>query len=183
MNWHDYFTYNAETGDLIWKERPREHFPTTRGANRFNTAFAGNVAGNRKNKMDGRRAYVGIDLYGRHVGAHTIIWEMLYTAVPKGMIIDHIDGNPWNNRLINLRPASFIQNGSNRKISKNNTSGIKGVYRVRGSKTWGACIRVNGKPIPLGHYQTKGLAAVARAKGELRYFGKFSRLISAQSTG
>ena len=59
---------------------------------------------------------------------HRIIFMMHHGYLPK--YIDHIDGNPANNRIENLRPATSSQNNLNRGKHKRNTSGYKGVTWV-----------------------------------------------------
>lgn len=59
---------------------------------------------------------------------HRIIWEMFYGDIQKGMVIDHINGDPWDNRIENLRMVTQKQNVQNAKKSKRNTSGTTRVY-------------------------------------------------------
>lgn len=58
---------------------------------------------------------------------HRIIYHMFYGQIPDGMVIDHIDGNPFNNRIENLRCTTQAINTRNRCISKRNKTGITGV--------------------------------------------------------
>lgn len=57
-----------------------------------------------------------------------------------GEFIDHINGDPSDNRLCNLRKATLSQNQFNRKMAKNNRSGVKGVWFENYGKKWVACI-------------------------------------------
>ena len=59
---------------------------------------------------------------------------MHHGFLPK--IIDHIDGNPSNNNLDNLREASHAENMRNSKIPTSNSSGFKGVYWCKTYKKW-----------------------------------------------
>ena len=74
---------------------------------------------------------------------HRIIYIMKHGEAPE--IIDHIDGNPLNNRIENLRPATKSQNLQNAKLNKKNTSGVKGVFWAKQSKRWIACLEHSTK--------------------------------------
>lgn len=106
----------------------------------------------------------------------------------RGTCVDHIDGNPLNNQAANLRPADRAQNGWNRKLNKNNTSGYKGVSLCkRGPKAglFAAAIQVRFKQHHLGHFPTADLAhsaycnAAERLHGEFANFGGGSVLLQA----
>lgn len=61
---------------------------------------------------------------------HRIVWELSYGKIPDNWIVDHLDGNPLNNLIENLRIVPAQYNCQNRGKSKNNTSGVTGVsYR------------------------------------------------------
>ena len=64
-------------------------------------------------------------LKGKRLYVHRVIFMYHHGYLPK--YLDHIDGNPLNNKIENLRECTIIQNGYNRKINKNNATGIKGV--------------------------------------------------------
>jgi hypothetical protein len=71
----------------------------------------------------------------------------------KGEYIDHINHNTLDNRKNNLRKCTNQENGFNRKIGKNNKSGVKGVYWDKQKKKWRATIGYNYKHIYLGYYE------------------------------
>jgi hypothetical protein len=89
---------------------------------------------------------------------------------------DHINGNSLDNRKKNLRICTHAENMRNRKKSKNNTSGFKGVWWAKDKKRWKAEIYKNGKKIHLGSYKDILGAARAYNKGALKYHGEFARL-------
>lgn len=86
-----------------------------------------------------------------------------------GYVIDHEDRNKLNNQKSNLRFLTKSGNAANSKLSKNNTSGVKGVRKARSGR-WVACLMLNGKNIYLGTYDTIEEAVEARRKGEEKYF-------------
>ena len=59
--------------------------------------------------------------------AHRVIWEIKIEAIPKGMQIDHIDGNRYNNSIDNLRCVCPTLNARNARMKKTNSTGVNGV--------------------------------------------------------
>jgi len=85
--------------------------------------------------------YAITDIKGKRTYMHRLIF-----GSKKGKIIDHIDGDPSNNRIENLREASHAENMRNSQRPKNNTSGFKGVYFDKRNKNWIAqCVKDNKK--------------------------------------
>ncbi|SRR6266487_2302711 len=81
------------------------------------------------------------------------------------LVVDHIDGNPLNNQKKNLRIVSESENQRNRKISKNNKTGIQGVCYHKVGKKWQAYHTVNGKQNNIGYF-----SSLERAKTALEIF-------------
>lgn len=96
----------------------------------YQKRFGGNEAGARKLTKAGDPAhvYVRLGMHGRQV-AHRIIWVMEKGDLPDDIQIDHRDGNPWNNRISNLRLASCAQNQWNRKRARKASNLPTGVSR------------------------------------------------------
>ena len=95
---------------------------------------------------------------------------------PKNVYADHKNGNGLDNRRENLRIATNQLNQANEKLSKNSTSGYKGVTWHKKNKNWNAQIMVNRKHIHIGCYQTKEEAAKAHDSVAKKHFGEFARL-------
>jgi len=96
---------------------------------------------------------------------------------PKGMVIDHIDGNGLNNQKSNLRICTQKQNSRNRGKSSNNKSGYKGVSRIKSSKKipkWVAQIFVDRKNIYLGSFLTKEQAYKKYCEAAIFYHKEFA---------
>lgn len=94
-------------------------------------------------------------------------------------LVDHKDGDGLNNRRSNLRPATHHQNQCNKRLSKNNLSGYKGVRFaawVSGQNKWRAQIMVNGRRKSLGYHATPEDAAHSYDASAIELFGEFARL-------
>lgn len=99
------------------------------------------------------------------------------TNCPKGMVVDHIDGNTMNTKKENLRICTRAENCRSRKIQSRNKSGHTGVQFVTCIHTpkWLANIRVNWVLIHLGYTDTYEEAVKLREAAELKYFGEYIR--------
>lgn len=93
-----------------------------------------------------------------------------------GLIVDHINGNPLDNRRENLRLCTVQENGWNSKIRSHNKSGFKGVFLDRRSGRWAACIKIAGKQRFLGLFPRADLAHEAYAAEAKKNFGDFARV-------
>ena len=114
--------------------------------------------------------YLYICVQNRLYQAHRLAWFYMYGEWPK-LNIDHINRNPSDNRLVNLRNVTQKQNGQNRSKSSNNMSGYPGVSWKKQNSKWVARIRHNYKHIHLGSFDDLEEAISARKAGELKYWG------------
>ena len=99
---------------------------------------------------------------------------VMFQGGPRKLYVDHIDGDPLNNRRSNLRVATNSQNQANRKRLTTNTSGYRGVTWHRCAEKWQASIKVNGMSKHLGLFVDARMAAEAYDKAAVEYFGQFS---------
>jgi len=67
-------------------------------------------------------------------GTRRIAMHRVVTAAPPNMHVDHINGNPLDNRKQNLRVCTRAQNSQNKKLRSDSASGFKGVYKRKGTK-------------------------------------------------
>jgi hypothetical protein len=88
--------------------------------------------------------------------------------------VDHVDNNPSNNSLENLRWATHRENLMNQQIPINNTSGVKGVCWFKRDQKWRAQIKIDGKQIYIGQFDTLEDATLARQTKANEIFGLFT---------
>lgn len=104
-----------------------------------------------------------------------IYMHRLLIDAPKGMEVDHIDGDGLNNTRENLRLATRQQNLANTRISRTNKSGYKGVSWDSVRNKWTAHIEINGRSINLGRFSEIQDAVAAYQSSAKNLFGQFAR--------
>lgn len=108
----------------------------------------------------------------RIIAMHRVIMN-----TPKGLVVDHIDGNGLNNQRNNLRVCTISQNNQNRTKKKlTTTSCFKGVSWSKTNKKWTAQIGHNGKQVYLGSFSKQELAYKAYIKACKKYHGQFAKI-------
>jgi len=143
-------SYNTETGLFTWLVSTGK-------------ARAGSVAG-----TTSTNGYVYITANGTRRGAHRFAWMYVYGKFPKNDI-DHINHNPADNRISNLREVTRAENMRNASLSKANTSGVTGVGLFRRDNKHHSQIMINGETIHLGYFDNFKDAVDARKKAEIKY--------------
>lgn len=172
-NLKDILECNPETGTLKWKARPRGDFKNEHGWKIHVARYANKQAGHHSDE------YSKVRINDVGYRSHRIIWELVNGPIPKGMQVDHVNGNKKDNRLVNLRLATHGQNQQNSPASKSNRCGLKGVSFVKRRShlptPWTAYIKHDNVRTWLGLFHTKGSAAAAYAKAAIRYHNQFAR--------
>jgi hypothetical protein len=79
----------------------------------------------------------------------------IITNAPENKQVDHIDSNPMNNELSNLRFCTGAENSQNRLLNKNNSSGCAGVSWCNTNNKWVVQPMLNGKRHKLGRFSSK----------------------------
>lgn len=151
-------TYNEETGTFTWK--------VTVGSR----AIAGSVA--RGCKADSGHLYIHVDKERHRM--HRLAWLYVYGELPQ-MEVDHINRDPADNRISNLRLATPSQNAQNTGVRRDNKSGVRGVSWYPQTQKWMAKITVNGKQKGLGYYKSledAKNAYLAAARESFPFFGE-----------
>lgn len=116
---------------------------------------------------------VVIGIFGKNYMAHRLIYMYHYGFMPK--IVDHIDGNPYNNYIENLRAATNIQNAQNSRKKLTNISGYKNVSWSKDRKKWKVRIMIKNKEINFGAFDDIELANLVAQEARNKYFGSFAR--------
>ena len=126
--------YEPKTGFLFWTDRAHKSV---------------------KNKQAGtpnHRGYIIVLFQGKPYKAHRLAWLLTHGDWPSQMI-DHIDGNPSNNAISNLRDVDNKTNQCNRHRARTDSkSGLMGASPFRNK--WKAQIKRNGVIKYLGLYDT-----------------------------
>jgi len=150
----EWFEYRD--GVLYWRKNPKSQ----------------NVLGKPAGRSNGR--YMQVKLGGKEYLTHRVVFLMMNGFLPD--YLDHINGNTFDNRIENLRPATARQNNWNRKISNRNTSGVKGVTFYQKINKWKGYIEMNRKNIHVGYFDKLEDAANAVALKRRELHGDFANL-------
>ena len=111
--------------------------------------------------------YITAHLDHKHYATHRLAWLYVHGEWPE--FIDHINHVRNDNRIVNLRNVTKIENGRNQKLRSTNKSGVMGVYWDKGASKWRAVITHNNKKVHLGWFKDLDDAATARKLAEIRY--------------
>jgi len=166
-------SYDPETGILTWKERPLELCSSAGTMKTFNTRWAGKEAGaisNTHPELINGYYKKQLAIRGKQYRAHRVAWALHHKQWPSDQI-DHINGNPLDNRIENLRVVSMATNNKNKRMPSHNTSGFIGVTKNNNKTKWRAQIvdSNTGKLIYLGEFSNIEDAVAARAAADIEY--------------
>lgn len=90
----------------------------------------------------------------------------------ENFVVDHINRDRRDNRKSNLRIVSLQKNAINKGMQSNNTSGYPGIHFNKTRKKWESAIKINGRKINLGRFDTFESAVEVRKLAEIKYFGE-----------
>ena len=123
-------------------------------------------------KKRGGSPYFTVCHDGKLFLSHRIIWALHYGSAPAGLL-DHINGQPWDNRIENLREATYSQNRMNTKNTRVNKNGYPNV--VAHWKKFMAKVGVNGEMKMSPAFDDAELAGLAAQEMIRRYHGEYAR--------
>jgi hypothetical protein len=170
--------YSPQTGRFWWKIRSYDTFNGDEHTqNRCGKAWNQKYAGTRALTADSEgRGYLVGSLNGANVYAHRVAWLHYHgERVPDGMFVDHINGDPSDNRISNLRLVTPLQSQFNRAPRKDSKAGLKGVAfdNRKKSRPWMAMMAQEGTVRTLGYFKTPEEAAECYEAAARAYHGEF----------
>jgi len=107
----------------LFHYEPEDGFFTRKITVKYNAIKGSRADRSRCGKMGYRR----ISIDGKVYLSHRIAWLYVHGYIPEHQI-DHINRNPSDNSIRNLREVSGTCNAKNSKIPRDNISGVKGVH-------------------------------------------------------
>lgn len=149
------YLFDYKNGALYWKN------------SRSTKIKPGDFAGSRD-----KWGYINIDINNKKQKAHRLVFLYHHGYLPE--IVDHINGNPSDNNIENLRAATKSENARNAKRNSNNTSGVKGVIKYKDSGKYGVFVTLNYNRMYLGVYDDLELAELVATEARNKYHGEFA---------
>lgn len=149
--------FEYRDGVLYWKE------------NRSRKKLKGKPVG-----TSNEQGYIRTTVDHKPYKVHRLIFLMHHGFMPES--VDHIDGNPANNRIENLRPATRSQNSMNAKTRSDNSSGVKGVSWYKRLGKWQVYVVANKRHVTVGYFDCRDEAEAASVKARLKLHGEFARV-------
>lgn len=148
------------TSGLRWRVRPQKHFATAKARIQTNSRYAGKQASTLWTCPRTGKQYFRLGVAGGFYFAHRVVYALHHGIdLSTDVEIDHEDGNGINNAVSNLRISTRNENNQNVKLTKTNTSGIKGVSFHKASKMWVGTLGYNGKRYNLGYSHSREVMA------------------------
>lgn len=117
------------------------------------------------------KGYRNITVDGYKRGAHR--WAFLYMEGEIPTEVDHVNNVPTDNRWCNLRACCRSGNTRNTRLSKNNTTGVKGVSWHNQKQKYAVRLMVDGKYRSFGLYSTLVEAERAARSAREKYHGEY----------
>ena len=154
----EYLSYDPETGIFTWIKRPNPNVPS----------------GTRAGSVNPDTGYRLIHFKRVNYTCGRLAWFFAHGESPD-RLIDHINGDRDDNRIANLRPATYLQNSANQK-GWSRLDLPKGVSRIKSrKKPYCAKLRIGGAIRYVGYFATAEEAHAAYCRAAVEHFGEFAR--------
>ena len=157
-----------------------EEYKIIEGFENYSVSNFGNVKSNETNKLlkqyYNKNGYKQVELYAnnkRHTkGVHRLVLKAFTPNPDNKPVADHINNIRDDNRIENLRWATYTENCYNRSIPSNNTSGYKGISYDKRTGFWRVKINADGK-LKDRTFETIEKAIIFRQSMALKFFGDY----------
>jgi len=127
-------------------------------------------------RKDGTLRVYAARKIGRPDGSRELVLlHRVITGAPKGMEVDHADGNALNNCRANLRVCTKHENQRNQRPQGGRSSALKGVSWHKRDKAWYAYISINDKQTYLGKFLSEREAGMAYDRAAIAAYGEYAR--------
>ena len=153
---HECFELDSESGVIVWKKKTGKK------------VIVGTEAGSCR--ADG---YKWVQLNKKRYLTHRVVYAMTHGHCISE--IDHINGDPSDNRPCNLRAVNRSQQNMNKSLARKNKFGLSGICFHKNSGLYQAKIRADGRRICLGYHKTPEEAHQAYLRGVEQYHGEYRR--------
>ena len=116
LEWSDYFKLDETSPSGLSRIR-----------NRVGKSIQPYYIGTRCFKRSGRPQGWMVNFQKSSYCIHRIIWVLAHGVIDQEKVVDHLDGDPFNNKMENLSLKTTADNLKNQRKHSNNTSGNTGV--------------------------------------------------------
>jgi len=101
---------------------------------KWNNSIAGQNVGVRMFETSGEPNGWVLRFKNNDYKVHRIIWTLLHGEIDSLLVVDHLDGNPFNNNINNLKVKTQKNNSRNQRLHNNNTTGYSGIHLANNTR-------------------------------------------------
>jgi len=135
---------------MITQQQCLDLFDYRNGKLYWKTALSNRVQIGREAGYIDKDGYRVVRVNRKNYFSHRLIFLMKKGYIPE--CLDHINGNPIDNRIENLRVANKNENSHNCKRRKDNTSGYKNVVWAKTKNKWRVVVKINSVNKHIGYF-------------------------------
>lgn len=120
--------------NIQWGEHFRLNRESISGLERIKDKYGRTISpihvGTKHYRKDGSPASWELKFKCSSYSVHRIIWILTYGSIDDSLAVDHLDGNPFNNDIENLKLKTLAGNSRNKRKRKSSRTGITGVSLI-----------------------------------------------------